>query len=345
VKQNLDKEIESLEVTVYILEHQEKKFICEVTHEPFITGIDGKVLQHMQNNKAMSRCGICQATPTEMSIIDNIDSEAFRPNPLALLHGITPLHSMIQSFNFLKNIGCKQICARPQWSIMGDKLKKKFQEKKTKIQNDFLEKLNIRVDFPNVKGGTSTTGNVARRAFANHEITAKILNIDSKLVENFKIILYVISSKNMIKTKEFHSLCSDTYRALLTKYPWVKVSPTVHKILAHSAEIAEFLPLPLGMFGEEGSEGRNKIYRQDREHHSRQFSRLASITDVFNRAMDSSDPYIASLTSSKFKKKIDETVSDTMEKYLIKKDEIQGFYEAKMSCEEEETCEENEEED
>jgi hypothetical protein len=45
-----------------------------------------------------------------------------------------------------------------------------------------------------------------------------------------------------------HSLCSDTYRALSTKYSWVLVSPTVYKILAHSAEFAESLPLPVGMF-------------------------------------------------------------------------------------------------
>jgi hypothetical protein len=341
VKKNLDEEIENLEITIIVLEHQGKQYICEITHELYITGIDGKVLQHMQNKTAMSRCGVCQCTPMEMSKISNIGSELFQADPLALLHGASHLHSMIQSFNFLKNIGCKKISVSPKWIVKNEYAKEKVEKRKEKIQQQFLEKLDLRVDFVNPKGGTSTTGNVCRKAFANHQITAEILNIDEKLVENFKIILYLIASKKEIRIQELRTLCSDTYRLLLTKYPWVLVSPTVHKILAHSADIVESLPLPLGMFGEEGGESRNKIYRKDREHHSRQFSRLASLTDVFNRAMDSSDPYLNHIAPpSKFKNSEDEDASNSLKKYLYEKEDIQDFYQEYQSCDEEEIEEE-----
>lgn len=293
----------------------------------------------MQNKSAMMNCGICQCTPTEMSKIENIDGEIFTPNPSSLLHGMTQLHARIQSFNFLKNIGFRKFCVYPKWKVDG-KSEEKFKKRKEEIQKQFLKKLDLRVDFPNTKGGTSTTGNVCRKAFANHEITAEILNIDVRIVERFKKILYVISSKKFIRTKEFHAFCSETYRELLQKYPWVHVSPSVHKILAHSAQVAESLPLPLGMFGEEGSESRNKMYRNDREHHSRQTSRLASLTDVFNRAMDSSDPYINHIYSKPNKNKADSSIEippDMMENFLFENDEIQSFFE-----EEETLYEENE---
>jgi hypothetical protein len=284
------------------------------------------VLQHMYGNSAMSRCGICQSSPTDMSDLNNIDGEKFHPNQSTLIHGITPLHAKIQIFNFIKNIGYRKFCAKPKWGVRGDNLKDKMNKRKENIQKAFLEKLSLRVDFPNSNGGTSTNGNVCRRAFQNHEITASILNIDPKIVENLKIILYVISSKKHIKINEFHSFCSETYRMILTKYPWVLISPTVHKVLAHSCEVAESLPLPLGMFGEEGSESRNKIYRHDREHHSRQSSRLKSLTDVFNRAMDSSDPIIANCFTSNFKEKIDETCSETVDRFLVNDEEINLFF-------------------
>jgi len=55
-----------------------------------------------------------------------------------------------------------------------------------------------------------------------------------------------------------------------------------------------FSPLPVGLMGEEGSEAKNKYYRSFRLQHARRSSRKNNLTDVFLRAMDTSDPFLSS---------------------------------------------------
>lgn len=57
--------------------------------------------------------------------------------------------------------------------------------------------------------------------------------------------------------------------------------------------------LPLGFLGEDAAESRHKIYKADRLHHARKSSRTNNILDIFNRAMDTSDPLISSINLSK----------------------------------------------
>jgi len=73
------------------------------------------------------------------------------------------------------------------------------------------------------------------------------------------------------------------------------MSATVHKVLAHGAQIVAATSLPLGCLGENVSEARNKIYKNDRRSHARQNSRLNTMTDVFCRALNSSDPMVSSI--------------------------------------------------
>lgn len=58
------------------------------------------------------------------------------------------------------------------------------------------------------------------------------------------------------------------------------------------------------MLGEEASGGRKKDYKRFRLDYSRKCSRLATIEDVFNRIMDTSDPIISTLNlNSRIQKK------------------------------------------
>ena len=72
------------------------------------------------------------------------------------------------------------------------------------------------------------------------------------------------------------------------------MTPTVHKVLIHSKQIMQNVVLPVGCFGEDAAECRNKIYKNDRLLHARNSSRVNNLTDVFNRALDTSDPLISS---------------------------------------------------
>jgi len=46
--------------------------------------------------------------------------------------------------------------------------------------------------------------------------------------------------------------------------------------------------------GEDGQEGRHKLFRSFRGHHSRQCDRRKGNTDVFHRSLDTSDPILSS---------------------------------------------------
>ena len=71
---------------------------------------------------------------------------------------------------------------------------------------------------------------------------------------------------------------------------------TINKVLIHAKQILENSVLPAGYFGEEASEARNKFYKRDREFHARKNSRINNLEDIFNRAMDTSDPVISSIS-------------------------------------------------
>lgn len=77
------------------------------------------------------------------------------------------------------------------------------------------------------------------------------------------------------------------------------MSVTLHKVLIHGPQIIASSVLPIGCFGENASEARNRFYKRDRRSYSRQCSRVNNLTDVFHRSMDSSDPLLSSLNINK----------------------------------------------
>lgn len=75
--------------------------------------------------------------------------------------------------------------------------------------------------------------------------------------------------------------------------------PAVHKVLAHGAQIMMTSVLPVGILGEDAAESRNKLYKSDRLHHARKTSRVDTLTDVMNRALDTSDIIISTISLKK----------------------------------------------
>lgn len=71
------------------------------------------------------------------------------------------------------------------------------------------------------------------------------------------------------------------------------MSTTVHKVLIHGHVIIKEALLPIGMLSEEALEGRNKDFKNFREHFSRKTSRIDNLQDVYNRLFLSSDPAIS----------------------------------------------------
>ena len=89
---------------------------------------------------------------------------------------------------------------------------------------------------------------------------------------------------------------------------------TVHKVLMHGKDIMDAAVLPIGMLSEEAEEARNKDYRKYRLMFARKCDRISTNTDVFNRLLITSDPYISSIRrhSNKMSLELDPIVKDML---------------------------------
>ena len=129
------------------------------------------------------------------------------------------------------------------------------------------------VDQLDPRGGTTATGSVARRAFSNDsnfiECKMSVVGIQHKdpllkVHTQLSAILRIFNSDRRIKTEEFGNLCRNTSQLILDSFPWANISPTLHKLLAHSEEILRDINFRYGLkcFSKEASEAFNKLIRK-----------------------------------------------------------------------------------
>ena len=116
-----------------------------------------------------------------------------------------------------------------------------------KFVRNFLQKeTDLKITQADPRGGTTSTGEVARRAFSNDtkfiecilplfdtEYRDPLLKIHTQL----SAILRIVNSDRKINTQEFGIICTNTYLFILDILPWTSITPMLHKSLAHSEEI------------------------------------------------------------------------------------------------------------
>ncbi|XP_036322559.1 uncharacterized protein LOC118736614 [Rhagoletis pomonella] len=216
----------------------------------------------------------------------------------SLKYGISPLHAWIRCLEFILHLSYRMDLKK--WQIRSQEDKEVLKQKKSEIQEKFWKHMGLRVDKPKANGsGNTNDGNSARRAISDPEMLAKITSIDKTFLKNLKTILICISCEFQIDVELFFCFCKRTFDIYMEKYDWYAMSATLHKILVHSAQIMQSSSVPLGCLGENASESRNKCYKRDRVSHARKNSRENNMKDVFDRAMDSSDPLLSSMHLSK----------------------------------------------
>ena len=77
----------------------------------------------------------------------------------------------------------------------------------------------------------------------------------------------------------------------------INIPPTLHRILVHGKSIIEKTPVPIGWTSEEGSEANNKFARIFLQKHSRKNSHKNTMSDLFHRLMDISDPFVVGMST------------------------------------------------
>ena len=149
------------------------------------------------------------------------------------------------------------------------------------------------MDTPKPGAVNFNDGNTARIFFEQAETSAAITGIDSSLIERFRVILQVLCCKFEIDADKFEQYALETKAHLESLYPWYELTPTVHKILDHAADVIRFLPVAVGVFTEEAQEARHKEVRRFRLYRTRKCSNGKSNLDLFDRLLVSSDLAVA----------------------------------------------------
>ena len=122
----------------------------------------------------------------------------------------------------------------------------------------------------------------------------------TKIHTQLATILKVYNSSRKVNTLELGNLCKDTYLLILDSFPWASITPTLHKILAHSEELIRESNAGFGLkdFSEEGTESCNKLIRKYRENLARKNSFETNLMDIFVRLASQSDPISVSYRRS-----------------------------------------------
>ena len=128
--------------------------------------------------------------------------------------------------------------------------------------------------------------------------------VQEELQDDFRIMLLGLcdsvkvtnSQKRKVNVEKLQQLNKETYLKLVQCFPWCVVSPSVHRILAHSWEVIHSNDgYGLGGLGEEGLEALNKYIQSMRATGARKDSTINNFTDTFNHLWDRSRPTIVEM--------------------------------------------------
>nr|CAI5861411.1 unnamed protein product [Callosobruchus analis] len=128
--------------------------------------------------------------------------------------------------------------------------------------------------------------------------TCNICKVTPKDINNLDKVLARASGHN-INVKTFKPYCLETAKLCISLYGWYEMSVSVHKLLIHSSDFIDSLPLPVGQLSEDVLETSQKDYKNIRLFYSRKTSREDTNTDLLQWMLINLDPLISSKRGSK----------------------------------------------
>lgn len=269
-----------------------------VSHEFALTIVNGKVCQALSETPSAATCYICGAKPSQMNKLQELVNRPEKEENFQ--YGMSTLHAWILMMECILHISYRLEFRK--WQVKDNNDKEKMKVAKSRIQEDFFDKMGLIVDVPKQGSGTLNTGNTARKFFRDPDMTSKITGMGRELIFRFSIILQAIASGKEIDTLKFDEYCKTTAQLYVTLYNWYYMPVTVYKILLHGAKIIESAVLPVGQLTEEAQEANNKIFKHIRLFNTRKYSREATNTDLGRKLLISTDPLIVIDVSGQRKK-------------------------------------------
>jgi hypothetical protein len=223
-------------------------------------------------------------------------------------------HAKIHTFDWIVNRLIVKANSHQKWHSISMPVryteKEKIAEKSAResLKQNLKNLLGINIGDPS----EMITGN-RFKAFCsdNARETLASLLVDLSVKEPFKeihlglcaIILVLNSQHRTINLVQYHRLCSLVYLKIVETFPWAVISPSLHRVLAHSWERIELNELKgLGSESEEGSEAQNKFIRYMRIHGARKTSTEDNFCDTWSRLWRRSSPLVINLDREKKKR-------------------------------------------
>ena len=236
-----------------------------------------------------TRQGVCGQPVTESDLTKNI--------PVC--------HSKIRAFEWIIDFLVRSL-SHKKWKtatngvIYSKEEKEDYKAKREVVKEGVYNNLAINIGNP----GDMVTGKSFQKfsSDAGRAFIVSLMNDDDQ--EAFQLILLGLSAtvkvinseKRRVNIEKVRELTQEVYMAIVENFPWAVVSPSVHRILAHSWEVMELNNgFGLGDLSEEGLEALNKMIRSRREHGARKTSTEDNMRDCYNHLWDRSRPTIVSM--------------------------------------------------
>ena len=236
------------------------------------------------------RQGVCGMPITESDLTKNI--------PVC--------HSKIRTTEWIIELLVRHLSHKKWWtatnSVKYTKEEKiDYSNTRTRVQELLYDNIAVNLGDP----GDMVTGNAFHKLAADTSRDYLCSLVDEELREDFGIILLglfaavkvINSQKRRVNVEKYRQMLTEVHIKLLQCFPWCAVSPSVHRILAHSWEVIELNNgFGLGNKSEEGLEALNKYIRSRRETGARKDCTLNNFMDTYNHLWDRSRPTIVELS-------------------------------------------------
>ena len=128
------------------------------------------------------------------------------------------------------------------YACTGDLNKKLKEEDLNTLRTDFKTHFGY-----TIFGKTPHTGNIARAAFSKPDIFAQITGCPESLINGLKTAFEAIDCKHKISPEKFNNFANNWLEEFhSSSISWNILSPTVHMIFVHGADILRSSPMAPG---------------------------------------------------------------------------------------------------
>ena len=222
-----------------------------------------------------------------------------------LTKSIPVCHSKIRVFEWITDLVVRNR-SHNKWSTATNSVRYTAEEKENyKVTREEVKEEiynNLAINIGNL--GDMVTGRAFQKFSCDPARAFYVSLVDENQRADFDLILLGLSAtvkvinsqKQRVNTEKLRELTQEVYLRIVKCFPWAAVSPSVHRVLAHSWQVIRLSDgFGLGDLSEEGLEALNKQIRDMRAHGSRKDSTEHNFEDTFNHLWDRSRPTIVEM--------------------------------------------------